>query len=306
MALARLVSLLESRSPPREASAVALAALRCSGRSHVIGVTGSPGSGKSTLISSLIRSWREADETVGVVLVDPTSPLSGGAVLGDRVRMVEHARDRGVFIRSMASRAAAGGLAEAVPSVIRLLDACGYGRIVVEAVGAGQLEVDVSKVVDTTVVVLSPGAGDSVQLAKAGLLEVADLYVVNKADLGAPARSLLVEVEAMAQLTVGPEPAWTPKVLGVSATEGNGVAEVARAVADHRNHLLSVNKLQSRRRAGLRHEVHAAALALMRSRLDDPGPVDLLEEQVRAVERGELEPLEAARSVVETLAGGSF
>ena len=219
----------------------------------MVGVTGAPGVGKSSLIDQLVTGIRASGDRVAVVAVDPSSPFSGGSILGDRVRMQGHATDTGVFVRSMASRGQLGGLARATLGAVRVLDAAGWPWILVETVGAGQVEVDVAQATDATVVVLTPGAGDSVQVAKAGLMEVADLFVVNKADR-AGADEVVRDVEATLDLA-DPRPEWRPPVVRTVATTGEGVPSLWEAVGRHRAQLAEDGRLERRRAARLAAEV---------------------------------------------------
>ncbi len=204
------------------------------GETSRIGVTGSPGVGKSTLISALISTIRAEGRTVGVIAVDPSSPITSGALLGDRIRLQGHVEDPGVYVRSVAGRGHLGGLSEAVPRIATVLGGAGFDLLLIETIGVGQSEVEVMRHVDTTVVVVTPGWGDSVQTAKAGVLEIGDVYVVNKADLPGGA-SALRDLEAM--LGMGPVRSWKPPVLETVATEGVGVGGLWRAVEGHRAHL---------------------------------------------------------------------
>src|SRR5580765_78482 len=204
------------------------------GGGYTIGLTGSPGVGKSSLVSALVESARARDVTVAVLAIDPTSPFSGGALLGDRVRMQAHATDPGVFIRSMATRGHLGGMALAAPEAIRILDAAGTDLVLVETVGVGQAEVEVATATDTTLVVVSPGWGDAVQVSKAGILEIANVFVVNKADREG-AEGAARDLRQM--LRMGPETPWTPPVIATTATEGAGVDELWDAIASHRAYL---------------------------------------------------------------------
>jgi LAO/AO transport system kinase len=252
-ALARLISWIENGSPG-VAEAVALL-YRESSRTYCLGITGAPGSGKSTLTDRLISALRERGQTVAVLAVDPSSPFSGGAVLGDRIRMSEHAGDLGVFIRSLANRGHLGGLSAAVPQVARALDAFGFDWTIVETVGVGQAEVEVAGETDTTVVVVTPGWGDHVQASKAGLLEIADVFVVNKADrpgAKATARDLRLELK-LAEAGGG----WRPPIVLASSATGDGVDDVLAAAEEHRAHLEADGGLDSRRRARLLAEVRA-------------------------------------------------
>ncbi|MGH9467265.1 MAG: methylmalonyl Co-A mutase-associated GTPase MeaB [Terriglobales bacterium] len=228
--LARAISAVVEHSPG--ADALLRAAQAQSGRARVVGLTGAPGSGKSTLCDGLARAYRQSGETVGVVAVDPTSPFSGGAILGDRIRMQAHHGDPGIFIRSLATRGALGGLAAAAHDVVTLLDASGKDRILVETVGVGQDEVDIVKLADVTVVVLVPGMGDGVQALKAGIMEIADIFVVNKADRG-PER-LEQEIRSMLALaaSVGEKAKdqWRPPIVRTVAPDGTGIADLQKAI----------------------------------------------------------------------------
>ena len=200
------------------------------GRARVLGITGPPGAGKSTLVNALIGAWLARGARVGVVAVDPSSPFSGGAILGDRIRMGEHQANERVFIRSLASRGHSGGLSRTAARVVDLLDAAGYDHIIIETVGAGQAEVEVAEVADTRIVVCPPGLGDEVQALKAGILEIADILVVNKADLPAAART---ERELLTMLSLRHYDGWTPQVVRTVATSGEGVQELADLIARH-------------------------------------------------------------------------
>jgi len=225
------------------------------GRARVIGVTGPPGSGKSTLCDQVIERWRAAGHRVGVIAVDPSSPFTGGAILGDRVRMVRHTLDPGVFIRSMAARGHLGGLAAAAREAIRLLDASGRDRCLLETVGVGQSELEVMETADTTVVVTTPSTGDAVQIIKAGILEIADIFVVNKADLPGASKVIrdLKELVRHSALRT----AWTPPVLTTIAETGEGVDELVAAIEQHGDAISASGELERRRVARLRAEVEA-------------------------------------------------
>lgn len=224
------------------------------GRAFVVGLTGPPGVGKSTLIDTLIGAFRKKDMTVGVVAVDPTSPFSGGAVLGDRVRMQEHAMDKGVFIRSMATRGWRGGLSKATISMIHIMDAMGKDVILVETVGTGQSEVEITKVSDTAVLVLSPDSGDQVQVIKAGILEAADVFAVNKADKGG-AEYVISRVEFMLGMRAYRPEDWKPCIVLTQASAGKGAEELADALLRHKDHLYASGELEKRRKIRAREEL---------------------------------------------------
>ncbi|MGZ5290162.1 MAG: methylmalonyl Co-A mutase-associated GTPase MeaB [Actinomycetota bacterium] len=260
-AVARAISAVEDGAP--ELATISAGIYARTGAAATIGLTGAPGVGKSTLAGELVRAARAAGRTVAVLAVDPTSPYTGGALLGDRVRMQEHATDEGVFIRSMATRGHLGGMALAAPEAVRILDAAGYDLVIVETVGVGQAEVDVAAATDTALVVLAPGLGDAVQMAKAGILEVADVFVVNKADRDG-AGEVVRELRQM--LRLGPSRAWAPPVLSTAALERQGIDELWAAVDDHRAHLADSGDLDAKRRARLLREVESLAAERFRLR----------------------------------------
>ena len=281
-ALARVISMIENgdsrvRSVVKE--------LRSSpGGAWVIGLTGAPGAGKSTVTSALIKAFRGRDTRVAVLAVDPTSPFSGGALLGDRVRMQDHAIDPGVFIRSMGSRGQLGGLAAATPQAVRVLDAAGYPVILVETVGVGQAEVEIASAADTTVVLAVPGMGDSIQAAKAGLLEVADVLVVNKADRP-DTQATVRDLRSMVALATAD---WKPPIVTTVATTGEGVDELVRQLDRHRSWLESSGERERRRLARARDEVIALVFGVVRERLSVP------DELAARVADGRLDVREAA------------
>jgi LAO/AO transport system kinase len=261
-AVARAISMVEDGAEGLEALSAGL--FPRTGRSETVGITGSPGVGKSTLAGELVRAARERDRSVAVLAIDPTSPFSGGALLGDRVRMQAHATDPGVYIRSMATRGHLGGMALAAPEAIRILDASGRDLVIVETVGVGQAEVDVAAATDTTLVVVSPGWGDHVQVAKAGILEIADVFVVNKAEReGAD----LAVRDLLQMIRMGAPRPWTPPVVRTSAVGGEGVDELWDAIAAHRRHLEDSGELERERRARLLHEVEVLAAERGRERV---------------------------------------
>jgi LAO/AO transport system kinase len=260
-AVARAISMVEDADPGLPALSAGIVA--GTGRARTIGLTGAPGVGKSTLAGALVAEARARDERAAVLAVDPTSPFTGGALLGDRVRMQEHATDAGVFIRSMATRGHLGGMALAAPEAIRILDAAGYDLIVVETVGVGQAEVEVAAATDTAIVILAPGMGDAIQMAKAGILEVADAFVVNKGDRDG-AHEVVRELRQM--LHLGEARPWDPPVVTTVATAREGVVDLWDAVEAHRAWATSSGALRVKRRIRLLREVEA--LAAERSRVD--------------------------------------
>ncbi|MCI3933111.1 MULTISPECIES: methylmalonyl Co-A mutase-associated GTPase MeaB [unclassified Streptomyces] len=301
-AVARLISLVEGASPQLREVMAALAPL--AGHAYVVGLTGSPGVGKSTSTSALVSAYRRAGKRVGVLAVDPSSPFSGGALLGDRVRMSEHASDPGVYIRSMATRGHLGGLAWAAPQAIRVLDAAGCDVVLVETVGVGQSEVEIASQADTSVVLLAPGMGDGIQAAKAGILEIGDVYVVNKADRdGADATAR--ELNHMLGLGEARTPGdWRPPIVKTVAARGEGTDEVVEALEKHRAWMEERGVLTSRRVARAAREIETIAVTALRERIADlHGDVRLgaLAERIVA---GDLDPYAAADSLVEGLTAG--
>jgi LAO/AO transport system kinase len=291
-ALGRLLSLVENASPQRRSVIKDL--LPWTGNARVIGLTGAPGVGKSTTVSALVGAFRAAGRRVAVLAVDPTSPFTGGALLGDRVRMQEHATDDQVFIRSMATRGQLGGLAAAAPQAIRVLDAAGFEVILVETVGVGQAEVAVAALADSVVVLLAPGLGDAIQAAKAGILEVADLFVVNKADKP-DAHQVVRDLRTMIALGHYEAAAWKPPIIETIATGGTGIVELEQALDAHWAWLRSSGELARRRRERAREEITALALATLRTRLAADG-VDELAARVAA---GTLDPFQAAEELLD-------
>lgn len=296
-AVARLISLVEDASPRARDVAAALAPH--TGRARVVGLTGSPGVGKSTSTSALVGALRADGRRVGVLAVDPSSPFSGGALLGDRVRMSEHATDPGVFIRSMATRGHLGGLAAATPQALRVLDAAGCDVVLLETVGVGQSEVEVVALADTTVVLTAPGMGDGVQAAKAGILEVADVLVVNKADRdGADATVReLQHALSLGRRDGGPSGrggTWRPPVVRTVASQGRGVDDLVAALDAHRAFLVDAGREGEGRRRRAGAEVEAIALAALRARLRAVSGSAALDRLARSVAAGELDPFAAA------------
>lgn len=296
-ALARLITVVEE-GRPGAARALGLAYPR-SGRAYRIGITGAPGAGKSTLTDGLITALRRDGGPVAVLAVDPTSPFSGGAVLGDRVRMQDHASDAGVFIRSMASRGHLGGLSAAAPKGLTLLDAAGFPYLLIETVGVGQDEVEVADAADTTVVVLTPGWGDGVQAAKAGILEIGDVFVVNKADRPG-VDDAVADLRTM--LAMGGERPWAPPILTTVAFRGSGVAELLEAILAHRAHLEAGDGLEEGRRARRRGELRSALAAVLARRAADAASAPEHRRLVALVEGGHLDPWAAAERLLGEVA----
>jgi len=299
-AVARLVSYVENApvGGGERLREVMAALAPHGGHAHIVGLTGAPGVGKSTTTSALVRELRSEGRTVAVLAVDPSSPFSGGALLGDRIRMTDHATDPGVFIRSMASRGHLGGLAWSAPQAIRVLDAAGFDVVLVETVGVGQSEVEIAGLADTTVVLLAPGMGDGIQAAKAGILEIGDLYVVNKADRDG-ATKVQRDLRGMLRLTDRTEGAWTPSVLTAVAQSGKGLAEVVGALDEHRDWLRSSGTLELRRTRRARAEVEAIAVETLRARWSTVGSASDLDALAAEVVKGVRDPYAAADMLLD-------
>jgi LAO/AO transport system kinase len=298
VAMARLVSLVEEGGEP--ARAVGRLTFPCTGSAYTVGITGAPGAGKSTITDRVIAEIRAGDEEVGVLAVDPSSPFSGGAFLGDRVRMQDHALDPGVFIRSMASRGHLGGLSLATPEAIRVLDACGCPWVLVETVGVGQVEFEIVERADTTVVVLTPGSGDSVQASKAGLLEVADLFVINKADRPG-AHELERDLNLMLDMSADRDghAGWRPPILRTVASTGEGIGELWKAVCEHRRALDASGQLEARRSRRLADELREIVVRRLEHRAFSVCAGDRYDALLRAIRHREIDPWEAADRLVD-------
>jgi LAO/AO transport system kinase len=294
-AIARLISLVESGGDDAFAAVGRLFAH--TGNAYTIGVTGAPGSGKSTLTDRVISRIRSERLDVGVLAVDPSSPFSGGAILGDRVRMQGHATDEHVFIRSMATRGHLGGLALATPQAVRVLDAAGKPWIIVETVGVGQVEVEIADAADTTVVVVTPGWGDSVQTAKAGLMEIADVFVVNKADRDG-AHATVHDLQQMLELAAGRE--WRPPIIETVATSGKGIDELWDAVGAHRSFIETEGRLQLARHARIRDELRSIVRARLQTQVDDRCEGEQFDKLVSQVAARELDPYAAAAELLDS------
>jgi LAO/AO transport system kinase len=300
-ALARGISLVENRAP--EGDRLVADVFPRTGKARVIGITGPPGVGKSTLIGALTKELRKADRSIGVLSIDPSSPFTQGAMLGDRIRLAEHFLDSEVFIRSMATRGSLGGLAEAALQAALLMDAAGKDDVLLETVGVGQAEVDVIDHADSVVLVLIPGSGDSIQALKAGVMEIPDVIVVNKADH--PLTDTMVR-EIRGVLSLAPaEGGWVVPIVKTEATRGEGVEELAAKLADHRAFVEAGGLLSERRRRNLFNEVLGLATARMRAELEaalreDPGVQELLDEVVAR----RLDPASAAAEVLKRRSTG--
>ncbi|KQV23692.1 MULTISPECIES: methylmalonyl Co-A mutase-associated GTPase MeaB [unclassified Kitasatospora] len=298
-AVARLISLVENAAPQLREAMAALAPY--TGQAYTVGLTGSPGVGKSTSTSALVSAYRRLGKRVGVLAVDPSSPFSGGALLGDRVRMQEHATDPEVFIRSMATRGHLGGLSWTAPQALRVLDGAGCEVILVETVGVGQSEVEVAAQADTTVVLLAPGMGDGIQAAKAGILEIGDVFVVNKADrdgADATARELNHMLGLGESRGAGD---WRPPIVKTVAARGEGIDEVVEALEKHRAWLAETGELAVRRRRRAADEIEAIALSTLRARIGDLHGDRQLSALAERVADGTLDPYGAADTLVAGL-----
>jgi LAO/AO transport system kinase len=296
--VARLITLVESGDELLPEVAAALAPH--TGKAQVIGLTGSPGVGKSTTTNELVRVLRGEGHRVGVLAVDPSSPFTGGAILGDRVRMQDHATDPGVYIRSMSSRGHLGGLAAATPQAVRVLEGAGCDVVLVETVGVGQAEVEVASLADTTVVLLAPGMGDAIQAVKAGILEIADVFVVNKADRDG-ADATYHDIQGMIGLGERAPGEWRPQVVRAVAARGQGIDDIVNEVQKHRAWLIEHGELRRRREARAAAEVEAIALGTLRERLGSIRSGTALQDAAVKVAAGETDPYAAAASLVASL-----
>jgi GTPase len=290
-AIARLLSLVERGGV--DARDVGRLAHPRSGEAYTVGMTGAPGAGKSTLTSAIIAHLRSLDIEVAVLAIDPSSPFTGGAILGDRVRMQDHATDPGVFIRSMATRGHLGGLSLATPEAVRLLDAIGRRWIIVETVGVGQVEVEIAGKADTTVVVVNPGWGDSVQANKAGLMEIADVFAINKADRGGVDETRR-DLEQMLDMSDLGTDTWRPPIVATVAGTGQGVAELWDAVLDHRAHAEASGQLEERRTFRTREELREIVAQRLRERAKSVARRQRWDELTDAVVAGTVDPWSAA------------
>ena len=297
--VARAISLVEDGST--ELPSLSELLYPKTGRAQTVGLTGSPGVGKSSLAEQLVRAGRSRGRTMAVLAIDPTSPFSGGALLGDRLRMQAHATDPGVFIRSMATRGHLGGMALAAPEAIRILDASGKDLVIVETVGVGQAEVEVASATDTTLVVVQPGWGDAVQASKAGILEIADVFVVNKADRGG-AGDAVRDLRNM--LRMGPKADWAPPIVKTSAVSGEGIDELWDAIEQHRKHGEASGDLQARRRRRVIDEVKS----MVAFRLGERAAIRLRQDSgglAADLETRRIDPYRAAEILLKGVAGSN-
>ena len=297
-AVARLISWVEDDAPQLREVMAALAPY--AGHAQVVGLTGSPGVGKSTSTNALVGELRMRGKRVGVLAVDPSSPFSGGALLGDRVRMQDHALDPDVYIRSMASRGHLGGLAWSTPQALRVLDAAGCDVVLVETVGVGQSEVEIAGQADTTLVLLAPGAGDGIQAAKAGILEIGDIFVVNKSDRDG-ADQLRRDLRSMIALGDRSEGAWRPPIVKTVAHRGDGMAELVEEIDRHVAWLGESGELERRRTRRVRDEIETIAVTALRRRWDDVHARVELDDLAAAVVEGKSDPYTAADTLLENL-----
>ncbi len=292
-ALARLITLVESRHP--SLPEIMQEIYGHSGRAYVLGITGPPGGGKSTLVDGLAAEFRKRGETVGIVAIDPSSPFSGGALLGDRIRMTQHASDPGVFIRSLGTRGSQGGLSLATREVVRLIDAAGYQIILVETVGVGQTELDIMELADTVVVVFVPESGDTIQTMKAGLTEIADIFVVNKFDRAGAANMLR---ELLQMIELAPPRAWTPPVLSTVAFKGEGVAQLVEKIAAHRAWSAAQENGRERQAFSNLAEFADVLTGVIGQRLRQGTTTSTLADLIRQVKDGAVNPYCAALTVL--------
>lgn len=302
-AMARIISFIENEMPEKDELLKKL--YPKTGRSYILGVTGSPGAGKSSLVDRLVSEIRKRKETIGIIAVDPTSPFTGGAILGDRIRMNEHALDKGVFIRSMGTRGSLGGLAKTTKEVAKVMDAFGMDWIIIETVGVGQAELDIMYIADTTVVVLTPGAGDSIQTMKAGIMEIADVFAVNKSDMPG-SDGVAAEIELMLDLQ-DDHIKWRPPVVKTSTlNKGEGIGELLVAVEKHRSYLIEKGIFLERRKERAKSEaldiVNYQWQRLVRQQLNLPGRVNQLLEKVAS---REMDPYSAAALILEWIIADS-
>ncbi len=271
------------------------------GKAYIIGVTGSPGAGKSTLTSNLIGHFRKEPMTIGVIAIDPTSAFTGGALLGDRIRMQQHGEDKDVFIRSLATRGLQGGLAKATIETIHIMDAMGKDIILVETVGSGQIEIDITRVADTTLFVMTPEAGDAIQMMKAGILEATDIFVINKADRG-NADIIQTDLQTMLSMRNWLPDEWQPGIVFTEAIYDKGTAELAAEISRHREHLTVTGELQKRKKLRLRLELMETVEGLIKDSIANIDQGKYLDKLIDELLKGKLNPQAAAQQLVKRLA----
>ncbi len=302
-ALARIISRIEDEQPEKDEILKKISPR--TGKSYIVGVTGSPGAGKSSLVDRLVGEIRKRKETVGVIAVDPTSPFTGGAILGDRIRMNEHALDSGVFIRSMGTRGSLGGLAKTTKEVAKVIDAFGMDWIIIETVGVGQAELDIMHIADTIVVVLTPGTGDAIQTMKAGIMEIADVFAINKCDMPG-ADSLAAEVELMLDMQ-DDHVKWRPPVVKTSTiNKSEGIGELLAAIEKHKNYLYEKDLFSQRRRNRIKNEVldnvNYQWQKLVEKYIGSSGYIKNLLEEASS---GKIDPYTASSSILEWILNNS-
>lgn len=303
-ALARMVTLIENESPQARRYLAELH--QHAGNAHIVGVTGAPGAGKSTLVAHVVRELRRRDRKVGVVAVDPTSPFTGGAILGDRIRMMELAGDPHVFIRSMASRGSLGGLSASTRDVVRAMDAAGYNPIIIETVGTGQAEVEVMRAAQTVLVVSAPGMGDEVQAIKAGILEIADIFVVSKADKPGADQTvaelaMLLSLDPNRRLHDKSKPYWRIPVLKTSAIKDQGITQLVDAIERHREYLVESGMLAHRAQRQVRSEVEALVMHAVMNALREELPEDEWQKLLEDITTRERDPYSVAGELQERI-----
>lgn len=303
-ALARMVTLIENEAPQARRYLAELH--QYAGRAHIIGVTGPPGAGKSTLVTHMVRELRRRDRKIGVVAVDPTSPFTGGALLGDRIRMMELAGDPNVFIRSMASRGSLGGLSASTRDVVRAMDAAGYDPIIIETIGTGQAEVEVMRAAQTVLVVSAPGMGDEVQAIKAGILEIADIFVVSKADKPGADQTvaelaMLLSLDPNRRLHDKSKPYWRIPVLKTSAIKDQGIAQLVDAVEQHRQYLTESGMLANRAQRQVRSEVEALVVHAVINALKTEVTEDEWQKMLEDITTRERDPYSVANELQQRI-----
>jgi len=271
------------------------------GKAYIVGVTGSPGAGKSTLTSNLISHFRKENRTIGVIAIDPTSAFTGGALLGDRIRMQQHGEDKDVFIRSLATRGLQGGLAKATIETIHIMDAMGKDIILVETVGSGQIEIDITRVADTTLFVMTPEAGDAIQMMKAGILEATDIFVINKADRG-NADIIQTDLQTMLSMRHWLPDEWQPAIVFTEALYDKGTAELAAEISRHREHLSVTGELLKRKKLRLRLELMETVEGLIKDGIAGIDHGEYLDKLIDELLNGKLNPQAAAQQLVKRLA----